>query len=237
VLDIGCGTGQQTLLFKEASIDAVGIDISAGLVRVANKKLGENICIVSDACRLPFTNGTFDAVSCAGSTLNHIPDYNCFFDEIDRVLRPGGLIFLESDNKWRPDMLWCLLSTMVGDPLQYHEKLNNVIRYFRRPLSEGYTYVFPLYFGEGKVRELSLRTFTYAELKKELYNRGCTIQSTYSIHAVNNLIPSPLMLKDHPGLLTRITFRTFSALEDRLYSIWPINRLGMSIIVVARKNQ
>ncbi|HMK46164.1 MAG TPA: methyltransferase domain-containing protein, partial [Methanocella sp.] len=29
VLDIGCGTGQQTLLFKEASIDAVGIDISA----------------------------------------------------------------------------------------------------------------------------------------------------------------------------------------------------------------
>ncbi len=68
VLDIGCGTGQQTMLFKNKGFDVVGIDISEGLVRVANKKLGEGICLVSDACKLPFSDASFDAISSAGST-------------------------------------------------------------------------------------------------------------------------------------------------------------------------
>lgn len=235
VLDIGCGTGQQTVLFTTAGTDVVGIDISAGLVRVANKKLGQHICMVSDACRLPFRDGSFDAVSCAGSTINHIPDYQCFFDEIDRVLKPGGLIFLESDNKWRPDMFWCLLSTLAGDPLGYHEKTGNVISYFNRPLSQGYPYVFPLAFDDGKIRMLNLRTFTYKEIAGELRARNCKVDSVYAIHAINNIIPSPLMLKEKPGSITRGTFGVLSAIEDRLYGIWPINRIGMSVIVIARK--
>ncbi len=235
VLDIGCGTGQQTMLFQAVGIDVVGVDISAGLVRVANKKLGQNICIVSDACRLPFADGVFEGVTCAGSTLNHIPDYACFFDEVARVLKPGGIIFLESDNKWRPDMFWCLLSTIVGDPLQYHETLQNVIRYFRRPLHEGYPYVFPLSFGDGKVRELSLRTFTCKELYRELVERGCSVEALFGIHAITNVIPSPVMLQDNPGSISRAVFNVLSRLEDRLYGVWPVNRVGMSVIVLARK--
>ncbi|CAL59662.1 class I SAM-dependent methyltransferase [Methanocella arvoryzae] len=236
VLDVGCGTGQQTLLFREKGIAVVGVDISAGLVRVANEKIGENICMVSDACRLPFVDGVFDAVSCAGSTLNHIPDYGCFFDEVARVLKPGGYIFLESDNKWRPDMFWCLLSCMAGDPLQYHEKLGHVIGYFKRPLSEGYPYVFPLSFGEGKVRELNLRTFTCKELYKELGARGCKVEKVYGIHAITNVLPSPLMIQDHPGKITTAVFKFLAFFENRLYGLWPINRVGMSVIVFARKN-
>jgi len=61
---------------------------------------------VPDAC--------FDAVSSAGSTVNHIPDYSCFFAEAGRVLKPGGYMFLESDNKWKLDVLWSLASTLAG---------------------------------------------------------------------------------------------------------------------------
>jgi MPBQ/MSBQ methyltransferase len=235
VLDVGCGTGQQTQLFRPAGMSVTGIDISAGLVRVANQKLGEGICMVSDACCLPFRDGAFDAVSCAGSTINHIPDYPFFFEEITRVLKPGGLVFLESDNKWRPDMFWCLLSTAVGDPLGYREKLGNVIGYFRRPVGEGYPYEFPLHFDGDKVRMLHLRTFTCTELRRELLQRGFEVESVYGIHAVNNLVPSPLMLKDRPGPATRAAFRVLSAVEDRLYGVWPVNRWGMSVIVIARK--
>jgi ubiquinone/menaquinone biosynthesis C-methylase UbiE len=235
VLDVGCGTGQQTMLFTGAGHETVGIDISHGLVRVANRKLRANICMVSDACSLPFADSAFDAVSCAGSTLNHIPDYGCFFDEVRRVLKPGGLVFLESDNKWRPDMFWCLLSAMAGDPLGYEEKLGNVIGYFRRPLGEGYPYVFPLAFDDEKVRMLHLRTFTYREIQRELAQRGCRVKAVFGIHALTNLIPSPLMLKDRPGRLTRAAFRALSAIEDRTYGRWPVNRAGMSIIVLAEK--
>jgi ubiquinone/menaquinone biosynthesis C-methylase UbiE len=235
VLDIGCGTGQQTQQFLAAGCNVTGIDISAGLVRVANRKLGTHVCLVSDACSLPFADASFDAVSCAGSTVNHIPDYQCFFDEIGRVLKPGGIVFLESDNKWRPDMFWCLLSTMVGDPLAYHEKLGHVIGYFRRPLGEGYPYEFPLAFDGDKVRMLHLRTFTHSELSQELRQRGFEIESVHGIHAITNVIPSPLMLKDRPGRATKAAFRALSAVEDRTYGIWPVNRCGMSIILIAHK--
>ena len=235
VLDVGCGSGQQTVLFAESGYDVAGIDISRGLVRVANRKLGQSLCLVSDACHLPFADGTFDGISCAGSTLNHIPDYGRFFDELGRVLRPGGPLFLEADNKWRPDMLWCLLSTAAGDPLGYHEKLGNVIGYFRRPIGEGYPYVFPLAFDGDKVRLLSLRTFTGSEIRRELEGRGFRIENVYGVHAITNAIPSPLLLQDHPGPATRAAFRALAAVEDRAYGLWPVNRLGMSIIVVARK--
>jgi len=235
VLDIGCGTGQQTGLFTAAGCAVAGVDISAGLVRVANRKLGAPVCMVSDACSLPFRGGAFDAVSCAGSTVNHIPDFPRFFDEIARVLKPGGLLFLESDNKWRPDMLWCLLSTVVGDPLGYRERLDHVIGYFKRPLCEGYPYQFPLAFDDGKVRLLHLRTFTYAEMRRELRRRGFGVQSVYGIHAITNLLPSPLMLRDRPGRGTRAAFRALAAVEDRAFGLWPVNRCGMSVIVIAQK--
>jgi SAM-dependent methyltransferase len=235
VLDVGCGTGQQTREFLSAGLDVTGIDISAGLVRVANKKLAAGVCMVSDACNLPFRDGAFDAVSCAGSTINHIPDYQCFFDEIGRVLKPGGIVFLESDNKWRPDMFWCLLSTVTGDPLAYREKLDNVIRYFRRPIGEGYPYEFPLHFDGDKVRMLHLRTFTPTELSRELRQRGFEVQSVYGIHAITNLIPSPLLIKDKPGRVTRTAFGALSAVEDHTYGVWPVNRCGMSIILIAKK--
>lgn len=235
VLDIGCGTGQQTMLFKKKGFGVLGIDISHGLVKVANKKLGENICVVSDACKLPFPDGYFDAVSSAGSTVNHIPDYSCFFEELCRVLKPGGIIFLESDNKWSPDMFWCLASALVGDPLGYRETPGNAIGFFNRPMNEGYPYVFPLHFDENKVRLLNLRTFTYHELKEQLSKGGCAIKNVYSVHSITNTIPSPIMQKDKPGSLARGMFSILRTIEDRVYRTWPFNRIGISIIVVAEK--
>lgn len=235
VLDIGCGTGQQTLLFDKCGFDVAGIDISHGLVKVANKKLGKGVCMTSDACRLPFPDACFDAVSSAGSTVNHIPDYSCFFEEAGRVLKPGGYMFLESDNKWKLDILWSLASTLAGDPLKYHETLSGVIGYVKRPLREGYPYVFPLTYDENKVKLLHLRTFTYYELREELKNVGCEIVAAYGAHSITNIIPSTVMLKDHPGRLARGMFSILKAAEDRAYGTWPFSRTGMSIMVIAKK--
>ncbi len=138
------------------------------------------------------------------------------------MLKPGGIVFLESDNKWRPDMFWCLLSTVVGDPLAYHEKLDHVIGYFRRPLGEGYPYEFPLAFDGDKVRMLHLRTFTHTELSRELRQRGFEIRAVYGIHAITNLIPSPLMLKDKPGRGDEGGFP--GAVRHRRPYLWPVAR-------------
>jgi ubiquinone/menaquinone biosynthesis C-methylase UbiE len=237
VLDIGCGTGQQTLLFDKSGFDVVGIDISHGLVKVANKKLGKGVCLVSDACKLPFPDACFDAVSSAGSTVNHIPDYQCFFDEAGRVLKPGGYLFLESDNKWKPDIFWSFASTLTGDPLKYHETLPEVIGYVRRPFHEGYPYVFPLTFDENKVKLLRLRTLTFHELQSELKNIGCEVLAVYGAHSITNIIPTTIMQQDHPGRIARGLFSILKAVEDRVYGIWPFSRTGVSIMVIAKKER
>jgi ubiquinone/menaquinone biosynthesis C-methylase UbiE len=236
ILDIGCGTGQQTLLFKNMGFQVAGIDISEGLVRVANKKLGEGVCMTSDACRLPFRDACFDAISSAGSTVNHIPDYPRFFEEAGRVLKPGGYLFLESDNKWKPDLIWSMLSALAGDPLKYREKPGEILDHVKRPLNQGYPYVFPLTYDENKVKLLHLRTFTIKELKNQLQEVDINVISTYGAHSITNIIPSTAMLKDKPGKFAKSSFSVLKTFEDWAYDKWPFNRLGVSIMLIARKN-
>jgi ubiquinone/menaquinone biosynthesis C-methylase UbiE len=89
VLDVGCGTGEGTLLlareFPRAGIR--GVDISAEMVRIAQGKVGLDpegrvAFKVGDAGRLPWPDESFDLVA----QLNMPP----FFAEIARMLRPGG---------------------------------------------------------------------------------------------------------------------------------------------------
>src|ERR671918_1947794 len=91
VLDIGSGTGEDTLLlareFPRASVR--GIDISEEMVRSAQAKIGLDpegrvAFRVADAADLPYEDDSFDLVA----QLNMPP----FFSEAVRVLRPGGSV-------------------------------------------------------------------------------------------------------------------------------------------------
>jgi SAM-dependent methyltransferase len=93
VLDLGTGTGLAAFLaarrFPEA--DVVGADLAEAMLAEAREhtppELAERVRFeAGDAARLPFGAATFDLVILA----NMIP----FFDELDRVLAPGGhLVF------------------------------------------------------------------------------------------------------------------------------------------------
>jgi ubiquinone/menaquinone biosynthesis C-methylase UbiE len=95
VLDIGCGTGEGTLFlsreFPQARVR--GIDISEEMIRGARRKVGLDpegriAFAVADAARLAYDDESFDLVA----QLNMPP----FFDEIARVLRPGGSVIVAS---------------------------------------------------------------------------------------------------------------------------------------------
>jgi SAM-dependent methyltransferase len=93
VLDVGTGTGEGALLlareFPRASVR--GIDIAEEMIRSAQGKIGLDpegrvAFRIADAASLPYQGDSFDLVA----QLNMPP----FFDEIARVLRPGGHVIV-----------------------------------------------------------------------------------------------------------------------------------------------
>lgn len=96
VLDVATGTGEPGLtiasLLKNGSV--VGTDLSENMLAVAMEKAKsrelknfETLCC--EVSELPFSNETFDAISCRMSFML-FPDIQIALDEMLRVLKPGG---------------------------------------------------------------------------------------------------------------------------------------------------
>lgn len=95
VLEVGCGPGLILETVAEMSASAAGVDLSPGMVQQAKAK-GLDVREAS-ATELPFPDDSFDVVY-AFKSLPHVPDINLAIAEVHRVLRPGGIAFLEFYN-------------------------------------------------------------------------------------------------------------------------------------------
>ena len=87
VLDAGCGNGVYLRTMRERGIDAVGCDLSYGMLRAA----GGRRLVNADVRALPFGDDSFDAVL-APHMLYHVSDRAAAATELRRVLRPGGTL-------------------------------------------------------------------------------------------------------------------------------------------------
>jgi ubiquinone/menaquinone biosynthesis C-methylase UbiE len=93
-IDIGCGTGNVLKFAQKAFHQAMGVDISVGMLSVA-KNRGLNVCL-ADAITLPIESSAVDAISCF-SVLHHLYQQKPFFLEFFRVLKPGGYLYTDFD--------------------------------------------------------------------------------------------------------------------------------------------
>lgn len=104
LLEVGCGEGTGLLFARHLGFCRLtGCDISPERLRRAGEKLKDEaaLVLVSDDGRLPFEDGTFDAVFSA-AVIEHALDPALFVAEIARVVRPGGCVVISSDCwQWR----------------------------------------------------------------------------------------------------------------------------------------
>ena len=90
VLDAGCGTGRHLHPMVARGSNAVGVDFSLGMLKVARQRLPDVPLVqASLEQRLPFAADCFNLALCA-LVGEHLADLSSVFRGIYRVLRPGG---------------------------------------------------------------------------------------------------------------------------------------------------
>ena len=90
VLDLACGTGDFCNDLLRYGLEPVGLDFSAGMLTAAKT---DAPLVRADALCLPIPSNSVDGVTC-GFALRNFTNLEEFFEEISRVVKPGGRIGL-----------------------------------------------------------------------------------------------------------------------------------------------
>jgi SAM-dependent methyltransferase len=107
VLDVGCGTGEHALMAAALRYDAVGVDMSARAIELANAKAAERGLtarfMAADALRLVDLGEQFDTVLDCG--LFHVLDDDereRYVASLAEVVPPGGRLHLLCFSEHQP---------------------------------------------------------------------------------------------------------------------------------------
>jgi SAM-dependent methyltransferase len=108
ILVSGSAVGTELLVARAYGFDyACGTEVVHSLAAIAPARLsGLSGCdtVLYDGFRLPFGDSTFDVVS-SGHIIEHTADPQSYLYEHLRVLRPGGVLFLEFPDRFHPTEL------------------------------------------------------------------------------------------------------------------------------------
>lgn len=173
-LELGSGTGFFLLNLMQAGVAKTGsvTDLSPGMVKVALRN-AENLGLtvdgrVADAEGIPYEDGTFDLVV-GHAVLHHIPDVGKAFEEVLRVLKPGGRFVFAGE----PTAIGNLYARKLGQ-LTWFTTTNvtrlPMLRSWRRPQQE----LDESSRAAALEAVVDLHTFDPAELEKLASEAGAT---------------------------------------------------------------
>jgi len=105
VLDIGCGAGTQSMMWAQDGHRVHGIDINGPLVELARTRgTGAGFDIdyrIGTAAQLPWADASMD-ICLVPELLEHVAEWQSCIAELTRVLKPGGLLYLSTNNALCP---------------------------------------------------------------------------------------------------------------------------------------
>jgi ubiquinone/menaquinone biosynthesis C-methylase UbiE len=123
ILDWGCGWGQVSHLLKRAGLEVSSFDYrpeadADGLRRLERFPDVEAYISISDPRKLPYDDARFDAVLSCG-VLEHVVDPDASLEELKRVLRPGGMLYVYKLPNRFSYLEW-IARRLAGRGLYYH---------------------------------------------------------------------------------------------------------------------
>jgi ubiquinone/menaquinone biosynthesis C-methylase UbiE len=95
VLDAGCGTGRMGRYVADRGCRVEGVDLSSNMVAMARRDQGDLVFTVGSLTDLPYPDDQFAGVMLWYSIIHTPPSgQQQIFDEVARVLRPGGHVLV-----------------------------------------------------------------------------------------------------------------------------------------------
>lgn len=99
VLDVGCGAGLDTVVAARRAAKVIGVDFSASMLKLASQAVHEAgldakvTLLRCQAQQLPLVDASVD-VAIVNGIFNLNPNRQKIFQELARVIRPGGSLFV-----------------------------------------------------------------------------------------------------------------------------------------------
>lgn len=133
LLDLGCGEGRHTRATRLLQgVHAVALDLGEDEVRRTCDSLVEMdesptalcrsapeaggwLVVRGDTYRLPFADASFDCII-ASEILEHLHEDDAALAEIDRILRPGGILAVSVPRYWPEAVCWALSEEYPKQP-------------------------------------------------------------------------------------------------------------------------
>lgn len=189
LLDIGCGDGEFTLTFRDTAEELWGVDISQSAVEHSVQRGIRATFLDIDESPLPYEDNFFDVVVCC-EVLAHVFDSDHLFEEMHRVLKPGGIAVISTPNL-----------------ANYLNRLVLLLGYQPYLTGTGFKY------GAGKLFSKSpcphLRVFTHRALKELFPLFGFRVRTSWGERYPNARPPFSFIdgiLSHIPSLATQLVF-------------------------------
>lgn len=174
LVDLGCGTGKQTVMLAPLADEVVAVDISASSLEQAKARCAgiRNVRFLQESIvALSLDSESVDGIFSYGDVISHVHDaYRQVFRESARILRRGGFLACEVDGKWELDML-------LHDPAERARA--------RAARGVGHLRVW---------RDIPCKTFTDAELRGDLAAAGLRTVSVRGVNILHCLLPESVLM-------------------------------------------
>jgi len=137
--DLGCGIGLETgIVYKNHTRSSFGIDISESVLQ--NQTIHQPLVSSVYDIRLP---NTCVDLATSQELLEHLEFPQKMFDEVSRILRPGGIFAIMTPNLWFPSTIISWLT-----PYSFHKFATRIL--FDTSAAD----VFPTWYHANTLRQL-----------------------------------------------------------------------------------
>ncbi|MBI4021829.1 MAG: methyltransferase domain-containing protein [Candidatus Andersenbacteria bacterium] len=94
ILEGGCGRGEMVYALRQAGFNAIGIDFAVQTIHRTLAFMPDLPVTVGDVANLPFPDHSFDGYWSLGVIEHTFTGYERILQEMQRVVKPGGFIFI-----------------------------------------------------------------------------------------------------------------------------------------------